>query len=374
MLRRLFLIAFVWAMARTLMPDNGYGPKFAATVNGVRRYRNPNRHDNGYVYRSVTNVTGALPKPALIRWAAKITAETAVEQLEAWSNMPPYEAVDWLKQTPYRNRDRAAARGTTIHAVIDNILQGRTYEVESLVEPWVGAAMRFIQDARPRVERTEASVYNEKVLTAGTFDFLGRLDRAPELGRVLIDWKTSKGVYADMAVQVVGGYALGTDYILDDDGKEQEWHEPDTVLIVHFSAEGYSIRPVPKDRTLRRAFLGALEIRKWEDDGPPIGQPYQLQLDLDGPAFANTPSDAELAHVKSRLVNLDEAKRWALQQQCIELGIEVRLKHMTVTDLDRLLGLIKLYEMGEPITGHEGAVEPTPEDHSEPRRPRRPMP
>jgi hypothetical protein len=349
-------------------------PKFAADVkegrmrDSVRRYRNPNRHDNGYVYRSVTNVTGALPKPALIAWAAKLTAETAVEQQQAWSNMPAMEAVEWLKKAPYRNRDRAAARGTTIHAVIDNMLQGRSYEVESLVEPWVAAAMKFVQEARPRAERTETSVYDERTLCAGTFDFLGRLDSAPELGRVLIDWKTGKGIYEDMAVQLVGGYLLGSEYILDDDAHEIEWREPDTALLVHFTQDGYTIRQVPKDRQLRRAFLGALEIRKWEDEGQQISEPYQLRLDLDGPAFANTPTDAELQHVRSRLQSLNTDQQLALSAQCVELGITTKLKQMTAADVDRLLSLIKLYEMGEPVADEPQHVDDPP------RRVMRPMP
>jgi hypothetical protein len=328
-------------------------PKFAADVKegrmheAVRRYRNPNRHDNGYVYRSVTNITGALPKPALVAWAAKLTAETAVEQYLAWSEMPAYEAVEWLKKAPYRTRDRAAARGTTIHAVIDNMLHGRSYEVEALVEPWVASAMKFVDEARPRAERTEASVYDERTLCAGTFDFLGRLDAAPELGRVLIDWKTSKGVYEDMAVQLVGGYLFGSQYILDDDSKEIEWREPDSALIVHFTPDGYTIRPVPKDKQLRRAFLGALEIRKWEDEGKQIGEPYQLQLDLDGPSFDKVPTDTELAHVRSCLAQLSSEKQLEVSASCVELGITTKLKLMTVDDVDKLLGLIAAYQMGE---------------------------
>jgi hypothetical protein len=357
-------------------------PKFASDYRAedqndfVRKYRNPNRHDNQYVYRSVTNVTGALPKPALIRWAAKITAETAVEQLEAWSNMPAYEAVDWLKQTPYRNRDRAGSRGTNIHKVIDNILQGQSYEIEAQAVPWLESAQRFISDARPRPERTETSIYDERSLTAGTFDFLGRLDTAPELGRVLIDWKTSAGVYADMAVQLVGGYALGAQYILDDEGHEIEWRMPDTCLLCHFTQDGYAIRPVPIDKTLRRAFLGAVEIRRWEDEGPQIGKPYQLKLDIDGPPFSNMPSDAELAHVRSRLRFLTHEAQLAVSALCVEQGVTTKLKQMTIDDMDKMLGLVKLYEMGEPVPEQQ-TPEPPAEPAPLPRRGRRtgrPMP
>jgi hypothetical protein len=288
--------------------------------------------------------------------------------------------VQWLKETPDRLRDRGAARGTTIHAVIDNLIQGRSYEIEAEAEPWVMAATRFVQEARPRAERTEGSIYSERTLTAGTFDFLGRLDNAPELGRVLIDWKTNKsGVYADMAVQLVGGYALGAEYLLDDEANEHEWKVPDTALIVHLTQDGYTVRPVPLDKTLRRAFLGALEIRKWEQDAYKSGEgyilpPYQLRLDLDGPHLSELPTNAEVEHARSRLRGLTSEQQLALSSQCTELGISTKLKQMTATDLDRLIGLIKLYEMGEPVNGAEPQEQATEEDRTRPRPARRPMP
>jgi hypothetical protein len=357
-------------------------PKYAKTIEGKRRYRNPNRHNDEYIYRSVTSVTGALPKEALLYWYARSTAQEAVDQLVQWGAKPAYEAIeqlykllsapvdetiDYLKGAPTRQRDTGADRGTTVHAVIDNILQGKSYEVEALVEPWVAAAIKFVQEARPRVERSETTTYDERTLCAGTFDFLGRLDSAPELGRVLIDWKTSKGVYLDQAVQLVGGYLYGSEYILDDDGKELEWREPDTALIVHLTPDGYAIRPVAKDRTLRRAFLGALEIRKWEEGGQPIGEPYQLQLNLDGPSFDRMPTDSELSELRSRLRLLTTEKQLAISNHAREISIETNMKRMTVDDFDRLKGLLSLYEMGEPVA--EQQSQPT-----QSRRPMRPMP
>jgi hypothetical protein len=321
-------------------------PKFAADIDGVRWYRHPEKFGGGYVYRSVTQTTGALPKPQLMRWYANVVAQMAVEQHEAWVNMPANEALDWLKGAPYRNRNRAAARGTTIHAVIEKLLKGQDYDIEAEVEPWIGAARKFIQDARPKPERLEASVYNDKVLTAGTLDFLGRLESAPELGRVLIDWKTAKGVYPDNAVQVVGGYALGSEYILTDEGKEIEWRQPDSALIVHFTPDGYTIRPIEMDKIYRRAFLGCLEIRKWETEGPKIGAPYQLHLEADGPAWDDMPTNDEVQHVRDRLRSLTSEEQLMLSGQCQELEISTKLKTITKGDLERLRALIDIYQMG----------------------------
>jgi hypothetical protein len=332
-------------------------PKWAADVKegrmrqAVRRYRNPNRHDNAYVYRSVTNVTGALPKPALMYWYAKLTAETAVNEQQAWINMATDEdKIAWLKGAPQRNVTRAAAKGTTVHAVIDNMLQGKTYEVESKVEPWIASVIKFVNEARPRPERTETSIYDERTLCAGTFDFLGRLDAAPEFGRCLIDWKTSAGIYEDMAVQLVGGYALGAQYILDDDAREIDWREPDTALLVHFTPNGYEIRRVPKDVQLRRAFLGALEIRKWEDDGQQIEKPYQLQLDVHGPSFDKMPSSQEWNYLRARLQELSTEQQLSLSWHAKELGIETKRSEMTCDDYDKLLSMLNLDEFRTAVS------------------------
>lgn len=261
--------------------------------------------------------------------------------------MADIDAIDWLKNSPYRRRDRAGERGTNIHAVIDKMLRGERYDLEAEVSPWVNAAMHFMDDLRPRPERTETSIYDERTLTAGTFDYLGYLDAMPELGLVLADWKTSAGVYADMAVQLVGGYAMGAEYILTDDEVEHEWKPPDTCLIVHFTQDGYALRPVPMDRTLRRAFLGALEIRKWEEDGPPIGDPIQLRLPIEDegepPEFPD-PRVIDAAAARIKALNAD--KQMALSGHLVELGIPTKIALMTPESFTQLVGLIALYESG----------------------------
>jgi hypothetical protein len=315
--------------------------KDGKAYDAVRRYRNPNRHDNAFAYRSVTYVTGALPKMALLNWYASTTARAAVLEHDAWTNMLGDEKqtaedrqIKWLSMAPARARDGAASFGTGVHGVVEKLLQGETYEVEALAEPWVAAAQQFVVDLRPKLERLETSVYDERTMCAGTFDFLGTLGRAPELGRCLIDWKTSKGVYPDYAVQLVGGYLFGSEYIVDDDGKEREWVEPDSCLVVQFTAHGYNVHPIPKDRVYRRAFLGALEIRKWEEDGPNISQTYQLKLDL-------PPSEDELAYFRRNFQELSVDQQMELQKVCNELGVKTSVrKGMTVHDFDRAWSLL----------------------------------
>jgi hypothetical protein len=195
---------------------------------------------------------------------------------------------------------------------------------------------------------SEVTGYSEKTMTAGTFDLLCKLQNAPELGIVLLDWKTSKGVYEDMGVQLVGGYALGFEYVLDEKDQEVEWKPPDTCLIVHLEQDGYSARPVPMDRAYRRAFLGALEIRKFEDGTPGIGQPYSFQRGGETP-FSAIPTNAELAHLRSRLGLLTNEQKLELMSELDNAGITTVIKRMTVDDVDRTLGFLKRYEITEQV-------------------------
>jgi hypothetical protein len=279
-------------------------------------------------------------------WAANSVARYAVQHIEAWSKLPPEDQYDLLKKTPWTTRDRAGAKGTTIHAVADNILQGRDYPVEAIIEPWIHSLRRFLADAQPQSLGSEVTGYSEKTATAGTFDLLCRFKNAPEMGRVLLDWKTSAGVYDDMAVQVVGGYALNFEYTLDANDKEVEWQPPDTCLIVHLQQDGYHARPVPMDKIYRRAFLACLEIRRWEEEGPKIGDPYTFQREGETP-FNQVPTNAELAHLRARLELLDTDQRLELMTEVDAAGITTNIKTMTVDDVDRVLGFMARYQITE---------------------------
>ena len=359
MLRRMFLLPVLW-LVLWLAP----GPKNAVDINWKRWYSNPNRHDGVPRYRSVTNVTGALPKMALLHWAANTVARYAVDHKEAWTGLPEEDQYDLLRKRPWDTRDRAGAKGTTVHAVAHNLALGRSYEVEALLEPWVHAIKRFWEDYRPRVKMAETTGYSERTLTAGTIDLLCTLEKAPELGTVLLDWKTSRGIYGDMAVQIVGGYALGFEYTLDGADKEKEWKPPDTCAVVHLQQTGYDFHVIPMDKVFRRAFLGCLEIRKWEDEGPPIGEPYVLKQDPSEPTWDKVPGKDEIAHLKARLSLLDADQRLALMAEADSLGITTIVPKMMVDDVDRILGLTERYPItearAEEIRSRPAASRPMP--------------
>ena len=319
-------------------------PRWAVDVKGTRWYAHPGKHNLEPRWRGVTGVIAALPKEAIPRWAAKSVATYAVERLVDWRELPAYEAVDLLKRVPWQERDRAAARGSEIHSIIEKMINGVPFEVERAIEGWVDAAGRFVEQVRPEPALMETTVFNEKHFTAGTFDYRGRLRAFPELGDCLIDWKTGRGVYNDMAVQIVGGYALGADYYINSAGVEIEWKPPDSAAIVHLTDKGFKIYPIPMHHGFRRAFLAALEIRKWEEEGPKLGSVLEVRARLD--ELPGEPS-LNLVWLQQKVAGLSTARKLEVSLQCRELGIPTKASQMTHEDIEKVIALINLYEMTE---------------------------
>ena len=113
-------------------------PALAENVRGKgRHYNSP----DGTLVPSVTNVIGIMDKPALPRWAAKMVAERAMTMKHALANMSDNEVVDVLKGAPWSKSQRAADRGTDIHAYLEARLNGLKPErLSDDAEPFKDAA------------------------------------------------------------------------------------------------------------------------------------------------------------------------------------------------------------------------------------------
>jgi len=184
-------------------------PALAHNVRGRgRHYTNPH---NGDVVPSVTNVIGVLDKPALPRWAAKMTAEAAWKMRGSLDAMGQDEAIDVLKGSPWRNSGRAADRGTSIHDYLEARAEGTMLpKLEGDALRYRAGADQFLKEYRPEFVRTEFTVFGDGY--AGTADFMAYID-----GRLVIgDHKTSKALYPEIALQLAAIRFAHT--IVTDDG------------------------------------------------------------------------------------------------------------------------------------------------------------
>ena len=89
---------------------------------GSRFYLNP--LDPNDRVPGVTSVLNMLPKPFLRYWAAKVVAETAVDNAGTVVQMmlsgERNGAIEFLKKSPDRFTGKAADMGTEVHDLIDN--------------------------------------------------------------------------------------------------------------------------------------------------------------------------------------------------------------------------------------------------------------
>lgn len=305
-------------------------PKWADDINFTRWYHHPTKQNGNYVYASTSRVAKIADAGGWrIPWAALLTAEKAMDSLPTLQTMKREEGVKWLKAAPFTARDAGASRGTNAHEAMEAILAGQ--EV-LFTTPWIDAGLRFVREYEPEPEALEVTLFCDTLLTAGTADFLGRLKRRPDLGRVMIDWKTSKDVYPDHCVQMAG-YAMASEYALDDDGNEHPFNPPDTCLIVLLGADAqYSVHVMPKDVRYLRAFKACLELVRFTDSG-----------------LATTELALETSWDEVWLQQWLDAhpdRQLELANSCRQAGIrELRKAYRTPEDTTQIINLIRLIEM-----------------------------
>jgi hypothetical protein len=170
---------------------------------------------------ATTIIDGGIPKPQLMPWYARMTAEFVRDnplEVERLRNLPEdpegLAFVKELAKAPERVRDAAGERGTLVHGYAEDLLHGKPVTIPDDLLPMVEGYLRLIDawDIRPIL--TETSCGNRQNWHAG------RLDSIVEIGalgnvRVLLDWKTSNHVYGETALQTAA-YAKSEFYVLDD--------------------------------------------------------------------------------------------------------------------------------------------------------------
>jgi len=217
---------------------------------------------DGMQVPSVTGILGALPKDALKFWAAKSVAEWAYDHRDAWKDLPRSAAVDMLKREPLRFTKARARVGTAVHGAINAHALGYDPPEDLTDEEWgyFNAALSYLADQKVQVIRTETTVYSRTHGYGGTFDLLQRRGQGPI---EVADFKTSKAVYPDVALQLVA-YARA-DFIGDaDTGEEIELPRASTGVIIRLAASGeYEAVPVDLDDEVWQSFLAVRGVYDW---------------------------------------------------------------------------------------------------------------
>jgi hypothetical protein len=213
-------------------------PKQARQRNddGPRTYAWPPQPPHEMEVLSVTTAMKSLAKPFLIGWAAKMSAECAVEDHAIIGAMLEKKnvkgALDYVKQARFRDSSGKADRGTIVHGAVEAYLAGKKIDpdhIQFLLEEkqvpealWpatfkmVDGVLEFLYDFEPEIYWSEATVYSREHEYAGTADIIGRLMVGRKKLPVIVDFKASKAIYNETAMQLTA-YARA-DFVGLDDG------------------------------------------------------------------------------------------------------------------------------------------------------------
>lgn len=268
------------------------GPKHARSTTKGRTYQHPVTGETAW---SVTTIMdAALPKPALVGWAARMVAEYAVanhSRLEALLQGVRLQkdgdarlvvsdpsavdaAVDWLKGAPYRDKQRKADIGTAIHQRIEARILGTPMpEPPEELAPRLAHFEAFERAFRPEWLLSEATVWNRTEAYAGTLDWIARIGRHVVLG----DTKSGKDVYPEVAIQLAAYQRA--EFVLMPDGTEEPMPATEGACVLHLTDDGYRLVPVHVTEDTYRTFLHCREMFRWADEF----SKRSLGLDLTGP-------------------------------------------------------------------------------------------
>ncbi|MEM9610956.1 MAG: hypothetical protein AAGA99_26340 [Actinomycetota bacterium] len=223
----------------------------------VNRGRGHSYQLDGAKAPGVTTIIGdGIPKPALVAWGPRMVAEFVADHLDELPGMLQSFGHDgfvrMLKDTPYNERDKAARRGTEVHKLAEQIIDGDEIDVPDELTGHVDSYIDFLNDWDVEPVLVEGVVVNRRHGYMGTLDLIARLAD----GRVwLIDLKTTRsGIFGETAIQLAA-YRWAEAYV-DADG-EHPMLEVDEVAGLWVRADGYDLHRVDAGPETFRKFLYA---------------------------------------------------------------------------------------------------------------------
>lgn len=189
---------------------------------------------------SVTTVLGAgIPKPMLVPWAAKVAAQFAVDN--------PGASYDEIRTAPDRERDTAAVRGTNVHNLAEQLAHGDVVEIPEELAPYIDGYIDFLDAFKIVPVLTEKTICLEGLGVAGRFDMIATSRHLCGGTPVMIDLKTSNGVYRETAAQIAA-YSYGDYYVNDDDpATRHPLPEIAGTFVAHVTPDGTFLHPFAED-------------------------------------------------------------------------------------------------------------------------------
>lgn len=233
---------------------------------------------DGQKVMGVTTVLNSLPKDALINWAARVTAEAAVDRWDELGKMPPSQRLKELTDARWNVTQEAALRGTEIHDLGERVSKGEAVDAGEHQGAVEGYA-RFLDEWGVDVLGTEAPCGSTQFMYAGTLDSIAVIEKiSPD--PVMLDIKTGKGVYESAALQLEA-YARCDVWQPDGPDSEEPMPEVHGLYIAHIGADATRLVPVIENRdALFAQFRYLHQTALWlaaAKDQPPLGAALNVE-------------------------------------------------------------------------------------------------
>lgn len=242
----------------------------------------------GETFPSVTSlIRGGIPSYALENWKLNQVAERAVDMagdLERMVSQDRDAAVKFLKQAPYKSRDKAANIGTAAHELVQALIMGAPPpKTLPEAEPYVAQFLRFEAELKPKFRASEATIFNRTYGYAGTLDAIADID-----GQTwLIDFKTAaSGIWPDASLQLAA-YRHGEWIGLPDGKTERAMPEIHAGACLHLQPDSWSLIPVACGPIIFDYFCAAAAVWRWNQRiaKQTVGQAYATSVKEASPVF-----------------------------------------------------------------------------------------
>jgi len=203
---------------------------------------------------SVTSATGIIDKsPALMGWVAKQMGLYLLSEKEKGNDKITEELVETAKREYRRLTKEAADIGTQIHEWVSNWILGKKPEMpdNEKVVNGITAFLKFQKEHKLKWLESERYIFSRKYRYAGILDAIAK--KGKDL--VLVDFKSSNGIYDEMRFQVAG-YQIAWE--------EETGKKIDKRMIIRFGKEDgqFEVKELDNDVKDKKVFLACLDIKK----------------------------------------------------------------------------------------------------------------
>ncbi|MFJ4529062.1 hypothetical protein [Streptomyces nigrescens] len=230
-------------------------------------------------YPGVTSICGMIAKPFLAPWSAGMAADLAIDSFPFLQQMAERDrkgARQYIAGASRRYTDIRSNIGTRAHTQFERMARGLPLSDDGYhpdMAPYVAAYREFLAQVNPEFIRHEDIAWSDTHEYAGSFDVMMRVwvdektqkltpDRSGTPQLLLVDYKTSKNAYPDVALQL-SAYAHA-DCIIDTEGERHPMPEFDGGAVLWITPDKWEFKPVEIGPHVFAHFLHLREDFRWD--------------------------------------------------------------------------------------------------------------